>query len=639
MDKQKRIRKIFEILKAYPDGVSGEYISSQIGVSSRTVWSDIKVLQKRLSQYDMEIKSIPHKGYLLNCSKETSIDKFINDSLNKESDNSKINIEMADYIICRLLENDYLDKPITQSCLADELYVSISTLKLYFNECKLVLDKHNIKIVNYKKNGLKLDGNEIQIRNCIFDYADKNEKFYQKIFSDIDMISIDEVISKVLTEQDMEIPDIDKTSLCMHTAIAISRTQHKKRIDCSMSFAKKVSQTFEYSVAKNILEYIYAALGIDMAYDEVYYVTQCLLTSKKFFNTATSQENLEVKKIVYEILKKIKEELLIDFIDDKYLIDGLGLHLNIAINRIQFHMNIHNDLLETIKNDYPLAFQMGVIASKVVENTSQIKINENEIGYIALHFGAALSRKGIAEKGISAKKVIIACAAGLSIAVLLKAKIEEHFHNRINVMKVVPAYNVNDDIVSKVDYVFTTVPIKNIKSDKIITINSILRDEDIDKIEKVVFDNNSINRAYLKEFIAKQDFFVNKNFNNKEECIEFLTNNAIKRGLMDRATKASVFEREEVSSTAIGNMVAVPHPIYNDMDLSFIAVLILDKPITWGTFLVQIVFLLNIKKGDNELWETIFLKLNNYIRKNGVESMLKNKSYDIFLQEFSSMFQ
>lgn len=110
-------------------------------------------------------------------------------------------------------------------------------------------------------------------------------------------------------------------------------------------------------------------------------------------------------------------------------------------------------------------------------------------------------------------------------------------------------------------------------------------------------------------------------------------------GLMSVKTQKSVFEREKVSSTAIGNLVAVPHPIYNDTDKSFISVLILDKPVYWGEFLVQVIFLLSIKKGNTELWETIFLKLNDYIRcLGGVESLLKNKSYDIFLKEFSDMF-
>lgn len=639
MDKQKRLRKIFEILRAYPDGVNGEVISRQVGVSSRTIRSDIKMLEKMIKKYAVTIKSAPRKGYFMKCEHPFLADKFIKDSMISNPAVAQSSGKPEEIIICHLLLNDYTDTTVTQNCLADEQYISLSALKLYFNKCKYIFNKYNLKIVHYKKDGVRISGEEGQIRNCIFDYADKNKDFAEKIFSSIDMISIDEVISKVLREQKMQIPDIDKASLCIHVAIAVSRSKYGKNIYYPISIVKKIDQTFEYDVAKDILEYLYAVLGIDISYNEVYYVTQCLLASKKFFNTATSMENLEAKKIVHAILEKIKDELLIDFMDDKYLIDGLVLHLNIAINRIQFHMNIRNELLETIKNDYPLAFQMGVIAGQVVKVINKITVNENEIGYIALHFGAALSRKGIAEKRCLSKKIIIACAAGLSIAVLLKAKIKEYFQERLDILDVMPAYSVTAKTLEKVDYIFTTVPIDSIKSNKIITINNILQTEDINKIEKIVFDNKSINKAYLQEFLHPQNFFVDKEFANRDECIQFLTENAIHKGLMSEKTKASVYERETVSSTAIGNMVAVPHPIYNDMKVSFISVLLLNNPIQWDEFLVQVVFLLSIKKGDNKLWETIFLKLNDYIRsKNGVESMLKNKSYDMFLQEFSSMF-
>lgn len=641
MANQQRLKKIFEILRAYPDGVSGEIISQQLGVSSRTIRSDIKLLEKLISEYPIIIQSAPHKGYLMKCEKNLAADKFLQENFIANTiDNSKDNISPQNYIICELLLNDYQDITVTQSSLADKRYISLSTLKICFNECKHILSKYNIKIVQYKKNGIKIAGEENQIRNCIFDYIEKNDNFAQKIFSPSKIISIDEVVSKVLKERKIQIPDSDKTDLCIHIAIAISRNNYKKTIYYPTSIVKKIDHTFEYKAAKNILEYLYAVMGIDISYNEIYYITQCLLTSKKFFNTTNSIENLEIKNIVDAILQKIKNELLIDFTDDKYLIDGLALHLNIAINRIQFHMNIRNELLNTIKNDYPLAFQMGIIASKVVKSYIKIAVNENEIGYIALHFGAALSRKGIDEKKKhTIKKVIIACAAGLSIAVLLKAKIKEYFHNRLDIADIIPAYSVTPNHLEKIDYVFTTVPIKNIKSKKIIKINNILQQEDINKIESIVFNNKIVNKTYLKKFFQPKNFFTNKDFYNKDDCIKFLTENAIKENLMSEKTKASVFEREEVSSTAIGNMVALPHPIYNDMKVSFISVLILNKPIQWGNFLVQIIFLVNIKKGHNKLWETIFLKLNDYIRlRNGVESMLKNKSYNIFLHEFTNMF-
>ncbi|MBB5335168.1 BglG family transcription antiterminator [Pectinatus brassicae] len=512
MDKAKRIEEILELLQAYPDGVSGEFISRQIGVSSRTIRTDIKILQKMISGSSVQVKSAPRKGYVLSGDKKEMLDSTLRQNMTVKRTENPVS-----YIICRLLEKDIADETITQMELADELYVSLSTLKTYFAKCKKNLNKYNIQIISYKKNGLKIEGTEVQIRNCVFDYMNLSKKFHQKIIADIDIISIDEIISKVLREGQLEIPDTDKNILCLHMAIALVRDKNGHNISYPISTVKKIDKTVEYEIAKNLLEYMYAVLKIDVDYNEIYYITQCLLVSKKFFNAATNRENLEVKKIVVSILKKIKDEFLIDFTDDRYLADGLSLHLTIAINRIQFQMNIRNELLETIKNDYPLAFQMGVVASKVVEKSGNININENEIGYIALHFGAALSRKGINEEKTAAKKIVIACAAGLGIAVLLKAKLTEYFKNKLDVIKIIPAYNVDDDLLQKVDYIFTTVPITNIKSDKIIKINNILKEDDIEKIQRQVFGSTTITKGYLENFLPKANFFTAKNFISKEE--------------------------------------------------------------------------------------------------------------------------
>ena len=271
-------------------------------------------------------------------------------------------------------------------------------------------------------------------------------------------------------------------------------------------------------------------------------------------------------------------------------------------------MNIRNELLEMIKNDYPLAFQMGVIAGKILEQYDNVKINENEIGYIALHFGAALSRNGIKEN-IQAKNIIIVCASGLGISMLLKAKIEEYFNNRLNIIKILPEYEITKKIIDKVDFILTTVPIRDFSSEKVIKINRILQKDDIELIENKIFNKN---RNFIKEFsdlFSRDNFYINKKFKTKTECLEFLTNEAINKNLMSHFTKKSVFDREEISSTSIGDLTAIPHPIYSEKGKSFISILVLEKPVMWDEFLVQVIFLFNIEKKESNLWESIFFKL------------------------------
>lgn len=540
-----------------------------------------------------------------------------------------------------LLVNTFANKAITQAVLAEEMFISLSTFKLYLMQIKILLDKYHLKIVQYKLSGIKISGNEKNMRYFIAEYCNshKSINFYKKIF-DVNIQKLDVIIKNVLNKKNLQLTDAAQSNLCMLVAIAIQRSKNNYQVSYLFSMAQKIEESFEYDVAKDIILSIYKKIGIDIYYGEAYYLAQCLLASKKVLDTGKTTLNKEhVKYLLEKILRKIKETLSIDFMHDKYLIDGLTLHLNIALTRIQFEMNIDNELLKTIKNDYPLAFQMGVIAGKVVEQVDKVTINENEIGYIALHFGAALSRNGI-NKQAKAKRVILVCSAGLGIAVLLKAKIEEHFRQAIDIDKIVPGYSVTESILDDIDYVFTTVPLHNIKSDKIINLHHMLQRDDIEKIERVVLKKKITVKSDIIEFFSASNFYVNKNFHNKDECLYFLTNEAVKKKLMTPKTKESVIEREALSSTSIGELIAIPHPIYNDINSSFISICVLDEPIDWNGFLVQVVFLLNIEKEKSQLWEEVFLKLYDYMKNNnGVKNLLQTKSFAVFIKKFIESFQ
>lgn len=634
----KRRKIIFDMLKSHPQGLNGEAISQQLGVSSRTIRSDIKALQDALEKYNIRIFSSPTKGYRFSQFEHLSSiehELFKDNMSNLETSKQRIN-----YILYKLLANTLNDISITQNDLAEEMYISLSTLKIHLNEVKNILKKYDLKITQYKTKGIKISGEETKLRYCIVDIKNihlENE-FFQDLIMNIDINLLDDIIKKVLSERKLQLTDRSQKKLCMYIAIAIQRSRNNKTVVYPSSLTSKIENTFEYSVAKEIIENIYNQLNIDLSCSEVYYITQCLLASKKLIDVSESTNKKHVKNLVNIILKEIHEKLSIDFTNDEYLIDGLTLHLNIALTRIHFQMNIRNELLEMIKNDYPLAFQMGVIAGKILEQYDNVKINENEIGYIALHFGAALSRNGIKEN-IQAKNIIIVCASGLGISMLLKAKIEEYFNNRLNIIKILPEYEITKKIIDKVDFILTTVPIRDFSSEKVIKINRILQKDDIELIENKIFNKN---RNFIKEFsdlFSRDNFYINKKFKTKTECLEFLTNEAINKNLMSDFTKKSVFDREEISSTSIGDLTAIPHPIYSEKGKSFISILVLEKPVMWDEFLVQVVFLFNIEKKESNLWESIFFKLYKYIKeKKGINSILKHKSYDMFLKEILEMF-
>lgn len=641
----KRLVKILKLLLTSKNSLTGEEISRLVGVSSRTIRTDIKNLNDLLKENGGMINSDKSKGYSLEIKDKNAFNKF---KINEEEDNHPLEVkvstpeERSSYIIKRLLFNALNDEQITQMDLADEMFISLSTLKKDLKEVERKLAKYDLKIIGYKTKGMMIYGNESQIRYCISehifnnteDYNIEDNKFYKNVFKEIDLNKIREIALKIISKYSIKLTDAAFKNMLIHIAIMIIRANNRNLIVYTIDQINAIERKKEFKIVNELMKEIYEELDIDMIETEVYYITQHLIASKRYSEIDQNETNDEYEHIIQLIIDKVDEVTSIDFTNDKQLIVGLKIHLKTAINRMKFGMNIRNEMLEVIKNNYQLAFQIAIIASKVIEEKENITVDENEIGFIAIHFGAALSRKGI-DNEVNFKKAIIVCSTGIGTAFLIREKIKEHFQNKIKVVQTISLYEIDNETIESVDMILTTIPIKNIKSEKIIEVSNLLNNSELKKIENLITGKENNNELKYEEFFRKECFYKGKVLKNKEEVIEFLTNEMIKKGFMSENTKASVIEREDMSSTEIGHLVAVPHPIDNDMNVSSIAILVLDKAITWDEQNVQVVFLISISKEKFKLWETIFMKLFKYlVEEGGVKELIKNKDYDKFINSF-----
>lgn len=640
----KRIVKILKLLLESKKSLTGEEISRLIGVSSRTIRTDIKNLNDLLKENGGVINSEKSKGYSLQIKDKEAFNKFHI----SEEDNNILEVKVStpeeriSYIITKLLFNALNDEQITQMDLADEMFISLSTLKNDLKEVEKKLAKYDLKIISYKTKGMMIYGNESQVRYCISEYIFNNtenyniedNEFYKNIFEEIDFYKIREITLKIISKYSIKLTDAAFKNMLIHIAIMIKRANTRNLIVYTIDQINIFEKTKEFQVVNELMKEIYEKLDIDMVETEVYYITQHLIASKRYSEIDQNETEDEYEYIIQLVIDKVKEVTEIDFASDKQLIIGLKIHLKTAINRMKFGMNIRNEMLEVIKSNYHLAFQIAVIASKVIEEKEKIVVDENEIGYIAIHFGAALSRKGI-DNEVDFKTAIIVCSTGIGTAFLIREKIKEHFKNKIKVVKTISMYELDNETIESVDLILTTIPVKNMKSKKIIEVSNLLNNNELKKIESLVSGQESNNELGYEDFFRKECFYKGKRLKSKEEVIEFLTNEMIEKGFISENTKASIIEREDMSSTEIGHLVAIPHPIDNDMSVSSIAILVLDKAIIWDEHHVQVVFLISISKEKFKLWETIFMKLFKYlVEEGGVKELIKNKDYDKFINSF-----
>jgi len=83
-------------------------------------------------------------------------------------------------------------------------------------------------------------------------------------------------------------------------------------------------------------------------------------------------------------------------------------------------MDIRNPLLEKLKQDYRELMEVACSAVRSLEKKYGFIVPESEIGYIALHIGAALERKRYKRV-----PVILACASGIGSAQMLASRLQK----------------------------------------------------------------------------------------------------------------------------------------------------------------------------------------------------------------------
>ena len=138
--------------------------------------------------------------------------------------------------------------------------------------------------------------------------------------------------------------------------------------------------------------------------------------------------------------------------------------------------------------------------------------------------------------------------------------------------------------------------------------------------------------------LFKRDlFFSNKEFTNKNEAIDFLSDNLYKNGYVSKDYKQSINKREEIAPTDF-NMIAIPHPAEYSANETVISVCLLNKPLNWGRNDVSIIMMISVSNKDFETFDDIFTSITQLaMEPSKLKLLVKQSNYDDFIKTFLSI--
>ena len=606
-----RQQAIVQELMKYDFPVSGAHLAGLNDVTARTIREDIKIINSEINGEGAEIQSLMGKGYLLAIDDDHAFKSFLKSSTGHAYGRPSSHEDRVAFIICELL---LAGRYVKSDDLADELFISRSTLQNDLKAVKNIFAQYNLAIESRPNYGMYASGTEMDIRFClsqyVFDHRVYKSEPASAYFDSEETRKIHEVVTEALDNNHLVITDIAINNLVIHIAIALHRIRGGHSVDEQNTALNTLMNQREQKIAKRIVDRCESLFRVAFPAYETIYISLHLSGTKVISQTGSDIEkgyDRELQRIIDRTLRAVDRQYTMQIRKDKELRLSLLLHLKPAINRHRFNMNVRNPMLGDIRKHYPLAFEIAVFAGKIIEAETDTVMDENEIGYIALHIGGAIERSKLKA---APKKCIVVCASGAGTSQLIYYKLRNHFGQSLEVEDTLQYYKLGEYPLSGLDFIISSIPIEAEVPVPVIEVNAIMNDNDLKKIETFIIRHES---NAFSDYIREDLIFIRQQLDSKEAVLSNFDDRFRDRGLADDTFLSSVMEREAVLPTSFGNLIAIPHPIVPQSAETFMSFMTLDKPVTWGEHKVQLICMLMVKEGSHEDLQSVYDNLGEII--------------------------
>lgn len=598
--------------------VTSNELATLLDVSTKTIKRYISDLNNVVKEYDVEISSSRGIGYKLSGSKANTLrlvkeaENYINGFLDDDSDESRIG-----NAICRFINKTY----ISVEEMSEELSLSVGATNKLVTKIKEQIKKYDLIIKSKPYYGSYIYGEEINFRQLITDYAIKNDgknkiKVELENISEVDINNIENVLAKHLRKQEIIISDKDFNLLASKIIVSIFRS--KSGNSEKINYLDTEYRLHNYLFIKELMEELYELIDSELLEEEVLYISNYSGVVANSYSKNISKINEDQEKINRLIDKALKGILLIsarDYSQDEEFMDAIFDHIKRFINRSKANIESKNPLLSQIKSKFPIEFNLAIFLANKIESELSIKLNEDELGYIAIHFAAANERN----KKNTSKKICIVCHYGIGTGQLLSEKLKQSISD-LNVIGVYPVRYLDIANSQDVDLIVSTIEIKD--SEKpVLYIENIFDDSVVANVNKAFYEKEE-RRKIINNMFEEEAFFIIKG-KEKKEIINNVCNQLMQRGFIEENAIQSILDREKISSTEIGNLVAIPHTIVEGDKKSIIGVAILENPIIWDKQEVQLIFMVFFNPKEKHNF-SIFKYLYTFIKdEGGVRGIIK----------------
>lgn len=341
----------------------------------------------------------------------------------------------------------------------------------------------------------------------------------------------------------------------------------------------------------------------------------------------------DVVEAVQDVVTRAAAEFLVD-IDHEDFVVRLALHVQNLRARAHEQAWSRNPLTRSLKSTYPMIFEVAVFIADGLRGLLGLPLLDDEIAYIAMHVGGRLERSRQAGAILTAT---IVCPGYYELHELLRSSVDRSLGQAVHVVGV--ETRVDPDWATiDTDLVLSTIDAPS-GDERIVRIQPFLTDADVERVQAAAARLRRARRlarlrAELERYFSP-DAFVHGVTGSAEDVIRQLGALLVAEGVIDDDYVARTLEREQLSSTAFTDALAVPHAIGMTATRTAIAIGVAEPSMPWGDGRVQVVAMVAFSESDRAAFQTVFEQLVEvFSERESVQRILRRgTTFPAFLDE------
>lgn len=604
-----RQQKILQILQSRTSYITGAELGRQLGVSSRTIRTDITELNQSLSSLNAQVLSVKSKGYLLSAADMELLVNWV-----REDSAFLTREDRVRYLAFQLCLSDV---PISLYDLEDEMAVSHTTLDHDLRHLKLryVQSAPHIRMYQQKEEIFfeKNEQKRREILNRLFredwDYDSKGNAYYGYDFLDEDVMEI--IMKEVpnhLRSHNLAMEDSSLVTLNLALAIMYHRIRSGHLLPASPSVAKP--DTASQQAVEAMMDALEVQLKCSFRREERDDIYQLVASSHLLdanlltFETVYRYFTDITIEMANDYLKNIREVFHLDFFNDEDFYITLLQYIRSLQAPIQTWTAQGN--LDITKGKLAVEYEFAHLFQLTAQKYLGYYLHSAELLYLAYCISGALEYYYHHHPEYKIRTVL---CGHLNLAGVwsLKRKVLGAFANYIDVTALFPINSRSAFDFSDTELILTTTrkEFPMAEHSDLLRISTFMDSSDLLRIQDYIsskrMEHLYPNPSATLPGLLENAFWHQRNgFPSRFAAIEYLAQDFIGEGIVEDGFTADILRRESICSFARCPGVLFLHSLVPAAKTK-LSVAVLNHRMIWNRYKFRLIVMASFTPEDATL--------------------------------------